>query len=75
MYPDENDTPNESGEDLTNIHSQTNNKFNFSLIKVGSVVCNLKKLETNESIGLDAIPAKILKLAAHIIALFLNVYF
>ena len=68
MYPDENDTPNESGEDLTNIHSQTNNKFNFSLIKVGSVVCNLKKLETNESIGLDAIPAKILKLAAHIIA-------
>jgi retron-type reverse transcriptase len=28
----------------------------------------LKNLEANESIGLDAIPAKILKLAAHIIA-------
>jgi hypothetical protein len=41
LCPDENDTLNESGENLefsdTNIHSQTNNKFNFSLIKVGGV--------------------------------------
>ena len=46
VYPDENDMPNECGENLdfsdTNIHSQTNNKFTFSLIKVGSVLCNLK---------------------------------
>ncbi len=34
----------------------------------GSVLCNLKKLKANKSTGLDAIPAKILKLAAHIIA-------
>ena len=72
VYPDENDTLNEYGENLdfsdTNIHSQTNNKFNFSLIKVGSVLCNLKNLKANKSTGLDAIPAKILKLAAHIIA-------
>ncbi len=50
------------------IHSQTNNKFNFSPIKVDSVLCNLKNLKANKSNGLDAIPAKILKLAAHIIA-------
>ena len=72
MYPDENDTPNECGKNLdfsdTNVHSQTNNKFNFSLIKVGSVLCNLKNLKANKSTGLDAIPAKILKLTAHIIA-------
>jgi hypothetical protein len=40
VYLDEKDTLNEYGENLdfsdTNIHSQTNNKFNFSLIKVGS---------------------------------------
>ena len=68
-------TPNESGEKSetlefsdTNIHSQTKNKFNFSLIKVGSVFCNLKNLKANKSTGLDAILAKILKLAAKIIA-------
>jgi retron-type reverse transcriptase len=38
------------------------------LFKVGSVLCNLKNLKANKSTGLDAIPAKILKLAAHIIA-------
>ena len=66
---DENDTPNESGENLvfsdTNIHSQTNNKFNFSPIKVGCFVCNLKNLKANKSTRLDSILAKILKLAAH----------
>ena len=68
-------TPNETGEKSetlefsdTNIHSQTKNKFNFSLIKVGSVFCNLKNLKANKSTGLDAILAKILKLAAKIIA-------
>ena len=76
LYPEENDTPNESGENLefsdTNIHSQTNNKCNFSLIKVGSVLCNLKNLKANKSTGLDAILAKILKLAANSIAPSLN---
>jgi hypothetical protein len=35
---------------------------------VGSVFCNLKNLKANKSTGLDAILAKILKLAAKIIA-------
>jgi hypothetical protein len=35
----------------------------------------LKNLDANESVGLDAIPAKILKLAAHIIALSLTYIF
>ena len=39
-----------------------------TLIKVGSVLYNLKNLKANKSTGLDAIPAKILKLAANIIA-------
>ena len=50
------------------MHFQINNKFNFSPIKVENVLFNLKNLRANKSTGLDAIPAKILKLAANVIA-------
>ena len=42
--------------------------FNFSDISIEDVLSTLKHLQTSKSTGLDNIPAKMLKIAAHVIA-------